>query len=103
MLITKSNNWEPGFRNRTIKKEFKIGPMSLKFITIALIAVGALFYLAQSTQTASSKYKIMQLTEAQKQLEAQSKDLEVEAVRLKSLNEIKVSSDSLGLVSTNAD
>lgn len=99
MLITQSNTWEPGFRKRTIKKELKIGPVSLKFITVALIAVGALFYLAQSTQAASSKYKIMQLTESQKQLQAQSKDLEVEAVRLKSLNEIKNSSDSLGLVS----
>lgn len=103
MLITRNNNWEPGFRKRTIKKEFKIGPMSLKFITIALIAVGALFYLAQSTQTAASKYKIMQLSDSQEQLEAQSKDLEVEAVRLKSLNEIKGSSDSLGLVTSSAN
>lgn len=98
MLITRTNNWETGFRKRTIKKEIKIGPVSLKFITIALIAVGALFYLAQSTQGAAQKYKIMQLTSDQSQIEAQSKDLQVEAVRLKSLNEIKNSSNSLGLV-----
>ena len=103
MLVTQTNNWEPGFRKRTIKREFKIGPLSLKFVTIALIAVGALFYLAQSTQTASTKYEIMQLSDSQKQLEAQSKDLEVEAVRLKSLNEIKGSSDSLGLVTSSGE
>ena len=99
MLITKTNSWEPGFRKRTISKELKVGPVSIKFITIALLAVGALFYLAQSTQGASQKYKIMQLEESKKQLEAQSKDLEIEAVRLKSLNEIKNSSQTLGLES----
>lgn len=101
MLITQQNTWEPGFRKRTVKKELKIGPVSLKFITIALIAVGALFYLAQSTQASANKYKIMQLNENKATVEAQSKDLEVQAARLKSLNEIKSSSDSLGLVGTD--
>lgn len=97
MLITKTNTWEPGYRKRTINKEFKIGPVSLKFIAIALIAVGALFYLAQSTQASSQKYQIMQLQQDENQLEAQSKDLEVTAARLKSLNEIKTDSQTLGL------
>lgn len=97
MLITKENTWEPGYRKRTINREFKIGPLSMKFVTIALIAIGALFYLAQSTQSSSKKYQIMQLQDTQKQLEAQSNDLKIEAVRLKSLNEIKGSSESLGL------
>ena len=100
MLITKENTWEPGYRKRTINKEFKIGPLSMKFITIALIAVGALFFLAQSTQSSSKKYQIMQLQDAKVQLESQSKELEIEAVRLKSLNEIKSSSESLGLQTT---
>ena len=100
MLITKENTWEPGYRKRTINKEFKIGPLSMKFITIALIAVGVLFFLAQSTQSSSKKYQIMQLQDAKVQLESQSKELEIEAVRLKSLNEIKSSSESLGLQTT---
>lgn len=97
MLITKNNTWEPGFRKRTIQKEIKIGPVSLKFITIALLAIGALFYLAESSQASSSQYKIMQLKDSQNQMEARSKDLEVEAARLKSLNEIKNSSQAMGL------
>jgi len=97
MLITNANTWEPGFRKRTVKKDIKIGPLSLKFITMALIAVGALFYLAQSTQASSQKYKIMQLSDTKKQLEAKTKDLEIEATRLKSLNEIKNNSQNLGL------
>jgi len=101
--MTQTNSWEPGYRKRTIKKEIKIGPLSLKFISIALIAVGALFYLAQSTQGAAQKYQIMQLSSQASQLEAQGKDLEVEAVRLKSLNEIKNSSGSLGLVADSSN
>jgi len=97
MLITRSNTWEPGYRKHTINKELKIGPVSIKFIAIALIAVGALFYLAQSTQASAQKYQIMQLQQQSNQLEAQSKDLEVEAARLKSLNEIKTGSAALGL------
>lgn len=97
MLIPKTNSWEPGFRKRTIQKELKIGPISLKFVTIALLAVAALFYLAESSQAASQKYRIMQLEDSKKELEAQSKELEIEAVRLKSLNEIKNSSQNLGL------
>jgi len=97
MLIPKTNTWEPGFRKRTIQKELKIGPISLKFVTIALLAVAALFYLAESSQAASQKYKIMQLEDSKKEVEVQSKELEIEAVRLKSLNEIKNSSQNLGL------
>lgn len=99
MLITRTNNWESGYRQRTIKKEFKVGPLSLKFITITLIAVGAMIYLAQSAQSSAQKYQIMQLNSTQQNLVAQGKDLEVQAARLKSLNEIKNSSVNSGLVS----
>jgi len=71
--------------------------MSIKFITIALLAIAALFYLAESSQASSQKYKVMQLQDSKNQVEASSKDLEVEAARLKSLNEIKNSSQGLGL------
>lgn len=97
MLITRNNNWETGNRKRTIKQELKIGPVSLKFISIALIAIAALFYLAQSTQTSAKKYTIMQLNETKTELEAKGKDLEVQAARLKSLNEIKKSAENSDL------
>jgi len=89
MLITRNNNWEIGSRKRTVRPELKVGPVSLKFVTIALIAVAALFYLAQSTQISAKKYTIMEFNETKTELEAKGKDLEVQAARLKSLNEIK--------------
>ena len=103
MLITQSNTWEPGYRKRTIKREFKIGPVSLKFVTIALIAVGALFYLAESSQASSQQYQIMQLQKSKQAAVDQSKDLEVQAARLKSLNEINSSSQNMGLVANQGN
>lgn len=89
MLITRNNTWEPGFRKRTIRSQLKLGPISLKFITIALLAIAALFYLAQSAQISTFKYKIMELEEQKLNIQTDVKQLEVESARLKSLNEIK--------------
>lgn len=97
MLITRSNQWQPGFRKRTINRSLKIGPVSLKFITLALLAIAALFYLAQSTHGATFKYKIMELEEEKTKAQNDVKQLEVESARLKSLNEIKNSAQNIGL------
>ena len=96
MLLTRTNTWQPGFRKRTINKEFKVGPLSLRFITIALLAIGALFYLAQSAQASTYKYKIMELDDQKSKIETDVKQLEVESARLKSLNEIKNSTATMG-------
>jgi hypothetical protein len=97
MLIPRSNTWQNGLRKRTIGSSFKIGPISLKFITIALLAIAALFYLAQSTQGASFKYKIMELEDQKDKIQTDVKQLEMESARLKSLNEIKNSAQNLNL------
>lgn len=97
MLIPRANTWEPGFRTRTIRGEFKIGPVSLKFVTIALLALAALFYLAQSAQSATFKYKIMELEDQKSKIQTDVKQLEVESARLKSLGEIQNNVASLNL------
>lgn len=89
MLITRNNNWEVGVRKRTVSQEVKVGPLTMKFATIALLAVAALFYIAMSSQSSAQKYQLMQINETKKDLQTKSSDLEVEAARLKSLNEIK--------------
>ncbi len=97
MLITQSNTWGSGFRKRTIRSEVKLGPVSLKFITIALVAIVALFYLAQSAQSSTFKYKVMELGDKKTNVESDIKQLEVESARLKSLNEIKNSAQAMNL------
>lgn len=100
MLITRNNSWQNGqhsYRKRTIGTDFKIGPITLRFVTIALLAVAALFYLAQSTQGSTFKFKIMELEDQKSKIETDVKQLEVESARLKSLNEIKNSAQNLNL------
>lgn len=96
MLITKNNSWESGVRKRTLVPEVKVGPLTLKFATIALLAIAALFYIAQSSQGSAQKYELMQIQESKKELQAKSSELEVEAARLKSLNEIKKNAEGQG-------
>ena len=99
MLITRNNNWDGSYRKKTISSNFKIGPVSLKFITIALIAVAALFYLSQSTQASTFKYSIMDLEEQKDKIQTDVKQLELESARLKSLNQIEENAAALNLIS----
>lgn len=93
MLITNKNSTEEGLRKRTIGREIKVGPLSLSFVTIIVLAALCLFYLAQSTQSATNNYKVRELEDKKGQLEDDNKRLEVESIRLKSLNEIKKSTE----------
>ncbi len=97
MLITRTNQWQSPYRKKTIGKELRLGPISLRFVTVILIAIAALFYLAQSSQAANLKYKVMDLEDQKSKVETDVRQLEVESARLKSLNEIKGSSDRLNL------
>ena len=94
MLITKSNTTEDGARKRTIGREIKLGPLSLSFVTIIILAALSLFYLVQSTQGATNNYKVRELEDKKTQIEDENKRLEVETVRLKSINEIKKSTEN---------
>lgn len=97
MLITRANTWHSPYRKRTINSEIKLGPVSLKFVTVILIAIAALFYLSQSSQAAILKYKVMDLEDQKSKAQTDVKQLEVESARLKSLNEIKNNAERLNL------
>lgn len=94
MLITNKNTIENGLRKRTIGRELKLGPLSLSFVAIIILAALTLFYLAESTQSATNNYKARELENKKVELEKENKQLEVEAVRLKSINEIKKSTEN---------
>ena len=101
MLITKTNNQDFGVRKRTIGREIKVGPLSLQFITVIILAALALLYLAQSTQSASKNYKVRELENRKVMLEQENERLEVESIRLKSLNEIKSKTEEMQLEDAN--
>ena len=94
MLITNQNTMDLGTRKRTIGREVKIGPVSLSFVSIIILAALALFYLAESTQSATKNYQVRELEDQKNQLVQEQQRLEVESVRLKSLGEIKQSTEN---------
>lgn len=97
MLITNSNDNQLGIRKRTIGQDVKIGPLSIQFVIIIILATVALLYLAQSTQSATKNYQIRELEDKKAKLEQENERLEIESVRLKSLNEIKNNLQDLNL------
>jgi len=97
LILTNKNTDKVGVKKRTIEQSVKIGPLSLKFITLLIFAALTLFYLAQSTQSATKKYQLRELQVTQSQLEEDRETLEAEALRLKSLKEIETKIEKLEL------
>lgn len=97
MLITNSDSTTEGVRKRTVNRVVQIGPLSLRFITLIMLAAVALFYLAQSTQSATKRYTVRELELQKDDLSKEKDRLNIEATRLKSLPEIQGNVDRLGL------
>ena len=99
MQITSSKTTKQGVRKRTVNRSVHVGPLSLRFITIIMFAAVALFYLAQSTQSATKSYTIYGLELKKDELAKENERLEIETTRLKSLQKIQEGVDRLGLES----
>ena len=76
-------------KKRSLNQELKIGPVSVRFITIALITVLSIIYLAQSNLTATKGYQLKELQSREEELGLENERLEVEASRLKALKNIE--------------
>lgn len=97
MLITKASTFQSGVRKYAQRTSLAIGPFSLRVITVVLLAALLLFYLAQSTAGATKAYQIQKLEDLKHQLNLEKERLQIEAIRLKSLNSIKDTTSRLNL------
>ena len=86
-----------GIRKRTMQKRFFFGPTSLKVIILVVLAAFSLFYLSQSSQSATKNYTISDLDQQEKDLNAEKERLEVEANRLKALSIIQEKANQKGM------
>ncbi|MCX6811771.1 MAG: hypothetical protein NT039_03715 [Candidatus Berkelbacteria bacterium] len=97
--LTNSKKSFNGFeRRRTISVKKGAGPVSLKFITIAILAALTLLYLGVANGSATKGYSLKALEEEKTKIEAQNERLEVEAARQKSLKEIENKNKDSGMV-----
>lgn len=92
MLLTKKE-MPNNLRSRTINSSVSIGPLTLRFITVIVIAALCILYLAQSTQGATQNYKVREMEQKQNELEKENERLDVEAVRLQALKNVDVNKD----------
>jgi hypothetical protein len=66
-------------------------------MTLIMLAIVALFYLAQSTQSATKSYSIRELELQKDDLGKQKDRLDIEAARLQSIQTIQTNVDKVGL------
>ena len=83
---------------RTGPKNFKIGPVSMNFITIGVVCILSLFYLIQSQQSSVKYYKIQALQDQKEQIMSQNEDYQIKVSQLKSIANIQNTASSLGMV-----
>jgi anti-sigma-K factor RskA len=81
--------------------EWRLGPVSAGLVIVAVIAVLALLYLQQITKTSVFGYQLTALKQERSQAVAAKQELEVEAARLTSIQQIQSSQAVNGLVPTS--
>lgn len=89
IFVGRKNSYQRGVKQRTVAGRFFLGPNSAKVVVIVLLATFSLFYLSQSSQSATRNYIVSDLEEQKKEGIAEKERLEVEANRLKALSIIQ--------------
>ena len=89
LSITRSASLEPSVRKRTMTSGFRIGPMTLSVVTVALIGFMTLFYVVQASVGASESFQIHQLEQKSSDLKDDNRKLELEASKLRALDNLE--------------
>jgi len=97
MFVGRRNNYSPKVKTRSINARVFFGPNSVKVLVIVLFATFSLFYLSQSSQSATRNYIVSDLEEQKRDGIAEKERLEVEANRLKALSIIQEKSAESGM------
>lgn len=101
LTIIQSNNLTPGRRKKLISRKIRTGPVTLAIITITLVCLLGLFFLAQVFQSSTKGYEITDLEKRVEELKEQNKLLEIKAAELRSFENIKSEAEKLNLIPSN--
>jgi cell division protein FtsL len=93
----KRNKSSRRHRQHTLKMPIKLGVTSIGFITLMIICFLALLYLIQANRTATYGFKIEEYDDAISKLKKEQSELELEAAKLRSTNQIKENLDKLNM------
>ncbi len=97
MFVGRKNSYLRNTKKRSINPRVFLGPNSIKVLVIVIFAAFSLFYLSQSSQSATRNYIVSDLEEQKKENIAEKERLEVEANRLKALSIIQEKASEGGM------
>lgn len=97
MIFVGKRDKDLGMRKRTLDRRFVLGPNTLKIMVIVILAAFSLFYLSQSSQSATKNYVVSDLESQKSKVTAEKERLEVEANRLKALSLIQEKATEKGM------
>lgn len=103
---TANSQKRPAFgrnQNTTYFKSTKanIGPVTNIIILTVIVCLMGLIYLTQVTKTYALGYRVDELTKKQDQLTTEHANLELESVKLRSIEKVKASQASASMVSVS--
>ena len=79
----------------------KVGPVSNIIILVVIICLMGLIYLTQVTKTYALGYKVNDLSQRQDKLSTEHANLELESVKLRSIERVKASQASATMTSVS--
>jgi len=97
MITIGSRDTNLGQKKRSIARSIFFGPNSVRIIAIVLLAAFSLFYLSQSSQSATKTIRVSDLEKEQNDITSEKERLEVEANRLKALSIIQDKAKEKGM------
>lgn len=86
---------------KNYKRAFRVGKVSLGFITIVLFFLATLLFLSQSNKIAVKGYEISDLEQKVGTLKESNEKLKIEAVKLQSVNLTEETIQKAGMVPAN--
>lgn len=98
LTITSSNTAKGGVRKQTLPKKLKTGPVTLTIVTLILVCLLSLFYLAQLFDSSTKGYQMSDLEKKTEELREANRKLQVEAAELKSYRNIEEEARKLNML-----
>jgi hypothetical protein len=84
-----------GLKRRSIQPEFKMGSVSVKFLTIIIFSVLAVFYLVQSQMSSGKRQEVKNIQDIQEELVQKTEQLQIQSNQLKSISSIEQAAASM--------
>lgn len=100
-ILTLSSSGYYGRKAKSVKyNNLQLGPVSVRVLSVFLLTVLALLYIAQSQSSATKGYEVKRLEEQKNEIANKNQELSIKASKLRSIQRIDKKIPKLDLVPT---